>query len=240
MTTTQFTTLIFVLLTIVSAGHLSVKMKNFNQVLSAIKTKTNYLGSASKFAVLAGSTVTSTGNTSINGSVGVAPGTAITGPINVSGGGIHSADSAAQNAENDLTNGYNTLKNMSGSVNLTGKDLGGMTLAPGVYKFESSCAISSGTLTLDGQGNSSAEWVFQIGSTLLAALSTSVNMTNGGSASNVYWQVGSSATLATESNMCGNIIAYASITMNSGARLNGRALARVGAVTLISNNISMN
>jgi len=228
--TTQYTTLIFVLITIVSAGRLRMGTNNF----LSVKTSNNYLGSASQFAVLAGSTVTSTGATNVSGSVGVAPGTAITGTIN--GGSVHAGDSVAQNAQNDLTNGYNSLKNRSGAVNLTGKDLGGMTLAPGVYKFNASCALSSGTLTL--QGDASSEWIFQIGSTLLTSANTSVQMSGGASASNVYWQVGSSATIATQTNMCGNIIAYASITMNTSARLNGRALARVGAVTLMSNNIT--
>ena len=230
--TTQYTTLIFVLITIVSAGRLRMGTNNF----LSVKTSNNYLGSASQFAVLAGSTVTSTGATNVSGSVGVAPGTAITGTIN--GGSVHAGDSVAQNAQNDLTNGYNSLKNRSGAVNLTGKDLGGMTLAPGVYKFNASCALSSGTLTL--QGDSNAKWIFKIGSSLTTAAGTGVNMSGGASASNVYWLVGSSATLGADTSMCGNIIAYASITMSEGARLNGRALARVGAVTLISNSISIN
>jgi len=115
-----------------------------------------------------------------------------------------------------------------------------MTLAPGVYKFNASGALSAGTLTLDGQGNSNAQWIFQFGSTLLTAANTKVNMTNGGNALNVYWQVGSSATIAAGTTMCGNIIAYASITLNTSVKLHGRALARTGAVTMISSNINKN
>ena len=129
---------------------------------------------------------------------------------------------------------------MTGSKNLTGRNLGGMTLAPGVYKFNKSGKLKSGTLTLDGQGNSNAQWIFQIGTTLLTSYKTNVKMIGGGNALNVYWQVGSSATIAAGTTMCGNIIAYASITMKTSARLHGRALARIGGVTLISNKINKN
>jgi len=239
--TTQSTTLIFVLLTIMSAGHQSLKMNNKGQSLSTVvssNTSNNILGSASQFAILSASAITNTGNTSVSGSVGIFPGTAITGWFNISNGSTHNSDSVAQNAQNDVTNAYHNLMSEYGSNDLTGQNLGGMTLAPGVYNYDTSCAIAAGTLTL--QGDSNAKWIFKIGSSLTTAAGTGVNMSGGASASNVYWLVGSSATLGADTSMCGNIIAYASITMSEGARLNGRALARVGAVTLISNSISIN
>ena len=137
MTTTQFTTLIFVLLTLVSAGHLSLRMNNQGQSFTKTNTShnNNFLGSAGQFAVLAGSAITSKGVSKVNGAVGLFPGTAISGKFNVSNGSIHAGDSFTKNAKMDLNKAYRALKNQNGAVNLTEKNLGGMKLAPGVYKF---------------------------------------------------------------------------------------------------------
>jgi len=246
--TTQISTLIFVLFTIMSAGCLRIHNSNQSPTflaetsIKSIPTPENVevLGSAAQFAVLAGSTITNAGKTKVVGSIGVSPGTAIAGtPVELVDGEIHSADPISLKAQNDLITAYNNLFNHIGSINITGKDLGGLTLAPGVYKFNSSAALTSGTLTLDGQNQPNAKWIFQMGSTFFAGIDTKVVMKNGGSALNVYWQVGSSATILSNAEMCGSIIAYASITLGSNAHLTGRALARVGAVTLVSNVVSM-
>ena len=198
------------------------------------------LGAAGAFAILAGSTVTNTGvTTTISGDVGVSPGLAITGlpagqpsPGNVYSG-VGSNAGAAQAA---LTTAYNDLAGRPCGTNLTSLDLGGKTLAPGVYCFNTSAGLT-GTLTLDGQGNSSAVFVIQIGSTLTTASSSAVNLIGGAQADNVYWQVGSSATLGTGTAFKGNILAQASVSLNNGASLTGRALARTGAVTLDTNAV---
>jgi type VI secretion system secreted protein VgrG len=196
------------------------------------------LGSASTFAVLAGSTVTNTGPTTIVGSVGVSPGTSITGlPLGQpTGGTIHEGDGVALQAQSDLTIAYNSLAGMACDSILTGQDLGGMTLAPGVYCFNTSAQLT-GTLTLDGQGDGNAVFVIQIGSTLTTGTSAAVNLIGGAQPGNVYWQVGSSASLGTGTLFAGNIVALESITLVSGASLAGRALARTGAVTMDTNAI---
>jgi hypothetical protein len=197
------------------------------------------LGSAASYAILAGSTITNTGATSIVGDVGVSPGSAITGlPAGQpTGGVIHAADAAAATAQADLTAAYGFLAGMACSTVSTGVDLGGKTLAPGVYCFASSAPIN-GTLTLDAMGDTAAVFVFQMGSTLLAAGASAVNLVNGAQATHVWWQVGSSATLGVGCAMQGNICAYSSITLNTGASLTGRALARNGAVTMATNTVS--
>lgn len=198
------------------------------------------LGTAQSFAVLGGSTVTNTGPTVITGSVGVWAGSAITGfpPGIVVGGTMHITDAAALQAQSDVTAAYNILAGMALTQTLTGTDLGGLTLTPGVYFFSTS-AFLTGTLTLDAQGNPDALFVFQIGSTLTTASNAAVVNINGADGCNTYWQVGSSATLGTGTAFCGNILAMASITLTTGASIiDGRALARTGAVTMDSNTIS--
>lgn len=198
------------------------------------------LGTAASFGVLAGSTVTNTGNTVIAGNLGVSPGTAVTGfppGIVTPPATIHSADAVAAQAQVDLTTAYNAIAGTPTLVDLTGQDLGGLTLVPGVYGFTSSAQLT-GTLTLNAQGNPNAVFIFKIGSTLTTATGSTVLVINGGSSCNVFWQVGSSATIGTTTTFAGNILALTSITLNTGANVSGRALARNGAVTLAGNNIT--
>ena len=151
--------------------------------------------------------------------------------------GIHAGDSVAAQAQTDLTTAYNTFQGLPSQVDLTGQNLGGLTLGPAVYSFATSAQLT-GVLTLDGGGNPNAEFVFQIGSTLTSASNSSILTINGASPYNVYWVVGSSSTLGTNSAFEGNIVALASITLNTGASLTGRALARNGAVTLDNNIVT--
>jgi hypothetical protein len=200
------------------------------------------LGTASNFAVLGGSAVTNTGPTTVSGNLGVSPGSSVTGfpPGIVAGGAIHAADAAAAQAQTDLTNAYNIAAGAPCGTDLTGQNLGGLTLTPGVYCFATSAALT-GTLTLDLQGNPNAAFLFKIGSTLTTSSGSSVVLINtAGSACppNLNWQVGSSATLGTGSTFRGNILALTSITVTTGAGLSGRALARNGAVTLDTNNVT--
>jgi type VI secretion system secreted protein VgrG len=201
------------------------------------------LGSAQSFAVLGHETVTNTGPTTIYGNVGVDPGTSITGflPGIVTGGLIYGPGNPSLQARLDATTAYNALAGLPFTTHyLIPTDLGGLTLTPGVYKFDSSAGLT-GALTLDFLGNPNANFVFQIGSTLTTASASSVNVINGGSLSGVYWQVGSSATLGTGTVFAGNILALDSITMTTGADiLCGRAIALTGAVTLDTNQISNN
>lgn len=198
------------------------------------------LGNADPFAVLAGSTVTNTGASTVNGNLGVWPGTAVTGfPPGIVNGTIDAGNAAAQQAQADLTTAYNMAAGQACGSSLTGQNLGGMTLTPGVYCFSSSAQLT-GTLTLNAQNNPLAPFIFQIGSTLTTASNSSVVFTNGGEGDNVFWQVGSSATLGTGTNFAGNILALTSITLNTGANITcGRALAQNGAVTMDTNNISI-
>jgi type VI secretion system secreted protein VgrG len=193
------------------------------------------LDSAEGFAVLGGSTVTSTGDTIITGDLGVSPGTSITGfyPPGIVNGTIYNDDPVAGQAEADTLTAYNNLAGEPVDSNLTGQDLGTLVLPPGVYKFNSSAQLT-GTLTLSGNGY----YVFQIGSTLTTASSSFILLSNGAQADDVFWQVGSSATLGTDTSFVGSILADQSITMNTGASLYGRALALNAAVTLDDNVIT--
>lgn len=198
------------------------------------------LGSAGNFTALAGSTVTNTGPTVIVGDLGVWPGTAITGfpPGLVVAGSIRRGDDTAQQAQSDLTDAYNALQTMVATHTLTGTDLGGLTLQPGVYAFASS-GFLNGTLTLDGLGDPNATFVFQFGSTLISGSNAAVVTINGASGCNIFWQVGSSATLGTDTAFQGSILAMASITFNTGAGISdGRALAREGAITLSGSSLA--
>ena len=197
------------------------------------------LGTAGSFGVLAGSTVTNTGSSVIAGNVGVWPGTAITGfpPGIITGGTMHVGDAVANTAQNDLTTAFSTAAGLTPTAVLTGQDLGGMTLTPGVYFFSSSAQLT-GTLTLNDLGNPNAVFVFQIGSTLTTASNSAVVFTSSLTDTNVFWQVGSSATLGTTTAFTGNILALTSITLNNAATIGcGSALAINGAVTLNNNVI---
>jgi hypothetical protein len=202
------------------------------------------LGEARDFAVLASSTVSSTGLSTVTGHVGVSPGTGMTGfpPATVTGGAIHVVDLKATAAHRDASLAYAFLKGMPSIPDneLTGLDLGGMTLAPGVYTFSSSAGLT-GALTLDAGGNSDAVFVFQVASQLTTAPGSAVVVINGGAdydESNVYWQIGSSATLDTTTAFTGNILAYSSISLATGATMIGNALALNGAVTLDASTVT--
>jgi len=218
----------------------------FAGLQSQARADTIELGTAGNFAVLAGSTVTNTATPTVinGGGVGVSPGSSITGfppGIVTPPFTTHSADSAAALAQSDLTTAYNTAAGLTPAQNLTGDDLGslGAPLTPGVYEFDSSAQLT-GTLTLNDEGDPNAQFVFKIGSTLTTASNSSVVMAGGGQDPNVFWQVGSSATLGTDTAFEGNILADQSITLNTGATiLDGRALAQNGAVTLDSNTITV-
>jgi ice-binding like protein len=197
------------------------------------------LGTAGSFAVLGAQTVTNTGPSVLNGDLGVSPGAAITGfPPGIVNGTIHAADAVALQAQTDTTTAYNALAGQACNQDLTGQNLGGLTLIPGAYCFSSS-AFLTGTLTLDGQGNAGAVWVFQIGSTLVTASGSNVAFINSGQACGAFWQVGSSATLGTGSTLRGNVLALTSITATTGARSFGALLARNGAVTLDTNQVNV-
>ncbi|WP_309131076.1 ice-binding family protein, partial [Brevibacterium sp.] len=196
------------------------------------------LGTAESFTVLGGSTVTNTGPTILNGDLGVAPGTEITGfpPGIVQGGAIHANDAVAQQAQTDLTTAYDTAAGQPSDFDITA-DLGGQTLVPGVYTAETAAELT-GELTLDAQNDPSAVWIFQIGSTLTTASASSVSLIGGAQRCNVFWQVGSSATLGTDTSFVGTIMALTSVSLVTGTTVDGRALARNGAVTLDSNVIT--
>ena len=196
------------------------------------------LGTADTFAVLAGSAVTNTGPSVITGDLGLIPGAAVTGfpPGTVTAGTIHAADAVALQAKGDLVTAYNDAAGRSSTATISA-DLAGRTLTPGVYTSASSLGLS-GDLTLDARGDPNAVFVFQAGSTLTAGSASRVLLIGGAQPCNVFWQVGSSATIGTASAFAGNIMALTSISLTTGATLNGRALARNGAVTLDTNTIT--
>jgi type VI secretion system secreted protein VgrG len=198
------------------------------------------LGSAENFAVLGGSTVTNTGSSTVFGSVGVSPGTAIVGILRsaVTGGTIEAGGPVAAAAHADAMTAYNDFAALPVSATLSDQDLGGMTLLPGVYVFGSSAGLT-GTLTLDADGQPNATFVFQIGSTLTTSTASAVNVINGTSGCVVVWQVGSSATLGVNTAFTGTIIAAASITLNTNASVLGRAIALDGAVTMDNNHVTI-
>ena len=193
------------------------------------------LDCASSFAVLAGSTVTNTGLTIVNGDLGLSPGSEVTGfpPGRVVGGAIHVNDTLANDAKGCLTTAYNDAAGRTTAPITVAGNIGGQTLAPGLYKSTSTLAISSGDLTLAGPAD--GVWIFQVASTFTTTAGRRVILSGGAQAKNIFWQVGTSATLGTNSVFQGNIMADQSISLTTGAVLNGRALTRIGAVTLDSN-----
>jgi hypothetical protein len=192
------------------------------------------LGTAGAYSVLGGSTVTNTGPTVLAAGLGVSPGTAITGfPPGIVSGTTHAADANAAQAQADLTTAYNDAAGRAKTADVSG-DLVGQTLVAGIYKSTDTLSIG-GTLTLNAQGDPSSVFIFQVASTLITATSSHVALINGAQACNVYWQVGSSATLGTTSTMVGTVMALTSVTVTTGTLVQGRALARNGAVTLDNN-----
>jgi len=189
-----------------------------------------------------GSTVTNTGLSVISGDIGLSPGSSITGfppGVVTAGSTIHIDDAVAVQAKTDLTAAYNTLIALPCQTDLTGTDLGGLTLTPGKYCFSSSAQLT-GSLILDGQGNPSSLFVFQMGSTLTTASNSAVLLLNNAMSCNIFWLMGSSATLGTSTSFVGNLLATASITLTTGVSIeNGRALAMIGAVTLDTNTITV-
>jgi hypothetical protein len=195
------------------------------------------LGSANNFAVIAGSSVTNTGATIITGDLGLSPGTSIGGfPPGILNGTLHINDATANQAKVDIIAAYNDLaaRVATDIVTLSG-NIGGLTLTPGLYKSTSSLAISSGYLTFDALGDSSAIFIIQIASTLTTNPGRQVILSGEAQASNIFWQVGSSASFGTTTSFKGTIIALESITFDTGAELEGRASARNGSVTMEGN-----
>lgn len=196
------------------------------------------LGTAANFGVLAATTLTNTGTTNVIGDIGVHPGTAITGFLGTVAndgpgtftGSAHQGDATSQQAQADALTAFNVLNNLPVTTILL-TELAGQTLSPGVYTLGT--AGLTGNLTLNGSG----EYVFRIGSTLTTASSSMVSLTNGADAANVYWAVGSSATLGEGTDFAGTIIAFSSISLTAGANVDGRLIALNGAVTMINNMV---
>ncbi len=197
------------------------------------------LGTAETFAILGASAITNTGATTINGNVGLYPGTSLTGTGTIAlTGSYDDANAAAQQAQLDAAAAYKILSGLQATTNLTGQDLGGLTLTPGVYDFSTSAQLT-GTLTLDLGGASNEDIVIQIGSTLTTAAASKVVVENGDSTDGVFFQVGTSATLGAGTMFAGNILALASVSFGNAADiLCGRAFALTGAVSTIDNTVS--
>jgi hypothetical protein len=199
------------------------------------------MGSTTSLAILAGAAITSTGTTTITGDIGLSPGSSIGGfPPGILNGSLHINDSAATRAKLDLTLAYNDAADRTSTgIFILSDNIGGLTLTPGLYKSTSTLAISSGDLTFDALGNASAVFIIQIASSFNVTSGRKVILKGGAKASNIYWQVGSSATFGTTCVMKGTVMALQSITFNTGATLDGRAFASTGSVTMEATTIVM-
>jgi hypothetical protein len=215
---------------------LVLSLTTANHAAAQAGPATVFLGSAGTYAVLGASTVTSTGPTVVNGDLGVWPGTAYVAgtPAATVNGSVHAGDVIAQHAQASAAIAYNDAAGRSTAPITVAGDLGGKTLAPGLYKSTSSLSLT-GTVTLHGSG----VYIFQIASALTVSNGGTVVLSGGATADNVFWQVGSSATLGTSADFKGTIMALASVTLATGARLDGRALALNAAVTLDSNSVTI-
>lgn len=195
------------------------------------------LGTSGSYSVLGGQSVTNTGSSILAQDLGVNPGTSITGfPPGLVLGTTHAADAQAVLAQSDLVSAYDDAASRTPTARIMG-DLAGMTLVSGVYVANETVELN-GTLTLDGQGDPNAVWIFQVGSALTTASASSIELVNGAQACNVYWQVGSSATLGTASDFKGSVLALTSVTVTNEATVEGRVLARNGSVTLDDNTFT--
>jgi cytoskeletal protein CcmA (bactofilin family) len=214
----------------------SIKSNLKSKVVPAIALTANnarILGNAAPYAILAGSEVTNALQSECHGNLGISPSNAYA-TVNIYNGVIHAGDNHSLQAQQSLQTAYTNL-NSEPSVDMSGTDLGtlGEALAPGVYKFATSAAIT-GTLTLDGQNRADATWIFQVGTTFITEVDAKVLIIKGGLASNVYWVVGTASTIKTRGQILGNILAQAEISLQVGAVLKGRALVRTGKVNLLN------
>lgn len=232
---------LIIVLTIVSMAFVAASCNKDDSEAPKQKVKMEKVegGKTSYFAVLSGSAVTNTGETFIAGDIGLSPGTSVIGfPPGELTGTLRINDNIANEAKLDLTTAYNdaasrTSKDM---VSLSG-NIGGLTLTPGLYKSTSSLEISSGDVTFDAGGDKDAVFIIQIASSLTTTSGRKVILSGDAQASNIFWQVSSSASFGTTSVFKGTVMALESITFDTGANLEGKALARNGAVTLDGNTI---
>ncbi|MDP2187696.1 MAG: ice-binding family protein [Sphingobacteriaceae bacterium] len=235
----------FKLITLFAAAALfafsSCKKENDDIIpTQGVKMSVVELGSAQGFAVLAGAAVTSTGATVVNGDLGLSPGTAVDGfPPGILNGTLRINDEISNPAKLSLTTAYNDAAGRTSTdmVPLAG-NIGGLTLTPGLYKSTSSIEISSGDVTFDAKGDANAVFIIQIASTFTTTPGRKVILSGGAKASNIFWQVSSSASFGTTTVMKGVVMALESITFDTGATLDGQAMARNGAVTLDGNTIT--
>jgi hypothetical protein len=221
-----------------SVRHLALIAAVMLPSLSAMAHAQSTLGSATAFGVLGAASVTNTGTTTIKGDLGVFPGTSITGMSTLTvAGTVHQTDAAAQAGQVDAASAYSVFAALPSTADLTGQNLGGKTLLPGVYFFHDEAQLT-GSLFLDFLNNANSKFIFQIGSSLTTAAASSIVVLNGAPGAGIFFDVGSSATLGASSLFLGNILAQQSVTLNSGATVCGRAIALHASVTLIGNTIS--
>jgi hypothetical protein len=197
------------------------------------------LGTAGSFVVLSGETITNTGFTVINGNVGLYPGSGITGfPPGIVNGVVHDTDAVAAKAKKDLNDAYADAAGKSGAPIPLSGDLGGKTLTPGLYVSATSIELTSGDLVLDALGDEDAIWVFQIGTTFVSNVGRKVTLIGNARHDNVFWNVGTSATIGVGSVMVGNFLTQISISVQTGATMEGRFLTQTGSVTFDSNTVN--